>query len=177
MKKHYQSKLPIKLAKYLEEMTDLLDSAIEKSLIKEDDLREHLAFAWAEMKICEESHDELLAVLGDYEQALSIFSSEAKYRTHEGRAEFLRLFAETNNKAAIDLIKGIKLQKSSSARKSADARHNKPGGSRDKQAAIRKIWASGKYSSRDICAEQECAALGMSFSAARKALRNTPSPT
>lgn len=54
----------------------------------------------------------------------------------------------------------------------ANARHNQPGGSRDKQRWIREIWATGKYSTRDICAEQECAALGMSFSAARKALRN-----
>ena len=41
---------------------------------------------------------------------------------------------------------------------------------------IQKIWASGKYKSRDICAEQECAALKLSFSTARKALRNTPDP-
>jgi len=60
------------------------------------------------------------------------------------------------------------------AKAAADARHNLPGGSRDKQQQIREIWATGKYSSRDICAEQECAALGMSFSAARKALRNAP---
>ena len=59
----------------------------------------------------------------------------------------------------------------------ADRRHSQPGGSRDKRENIRTIWASGKYSSRDICAEQECAALGMSFSVARKALRNTPAPT
>lgn len=58
----------------------------------------------------------------------------------------------------------------------ANARHNQHGGSRDKQQQIREIWATGKYSSRDICAEQECAALGMSFSAARKGLRNTPDP-
>jgi hypothetical protein len=58
------------------------------------------------------------------------------------------------------------------AKAAANARHNRPGGSRDKQRQIREIWATGKYSSRDICAEQECAALGMSFSAARKALRN-----
>lgn len=62
------------------------------------------------------------------------------------------------------------------ARQAIEKRHSKPGGSRSKQEKIREIWASGKYSSRDICAEQECAALGMSFSAARKALRNTPDP-
>lgn len=62
------------------------------------------------------------------------------------------------------------------ARKAADARHSQPGGSRDKQQQIREIWASGKYSSRDLCAEEECAALDMSYSAARRALQNTPDP-
>ena len=58
------------------------------------------------------------------------------------------------------------------AKAAANARHNQPGGSRDKRRQIREIWATGKYTSRDICAEQECAAPGMSFAAARKALRN-----
>lgn len=58
----------------------------------------------------------------------------------------------------------------------AIARHSKPEGSWSKQEAIRMAWASGKYTSRAICAEQECAALGMSFDTARKALRNTPKP-
>lgn len=62
------------------------------------------------------------------------------------------------------------------ARAAADARHSKPGGSREKRRQICAAWASGKYSSRDICAEQECAALGMSFSTARKALIGTPDP-
>lgn len=62
------------------------------------------------------------------------------------------------------------------AAKAAHARHNQPGGSRDKRQQIREIWATGKYSSRDRCAEEECAALGMSYSTARKALRNTPEP-
>lgn len=60
------------------------------------------------------------------------------------------------------------------ARDAANALHDKPGGSRDKQRRIREIWNSGKYTSRDICAEQECAALDMSFSVARKALKNYP---
>jgi hypothetical protein len=62
------------------------------------------------------------------------------------------------------------------AKAAANARHSRPGGSRDKQRQIREIWAMGKYSSRDLCADEECAALGMSFSAARKALRNAPRP-
>ncbi|MFA7239328.1 MAG: hypothetical protein WC091_04385 [Sulfuricellaceae bacterium] len=60
------------------------------------------------------------------------------------------------------------------ARRAADALHNGPKGFRVKRKTIQEIWASGKYSSRDICAEQECAALEMSFSTARKALRGTP---
>lgn len=63
------------------------------------------------------------------------------------------------------------------ATKAADARHDKPGGAREKRLQIQRIWASGKYSSRDRCAEEECAALDMSFATARKALRNTPNPT
>lgn len=62
------------------------------------------------------------------------------------------------------------------AKAAADALHNKPGGSREKRNAIRASWASGKYTSRDRCAEEECAALEMSFSAARNALKNQPKP-
>jgi hypothetical protein len=58
----------------------------------------------------------------------------------------------------------------------AEIRHSMPGGSRDKALLIREIWASGKYSDRDLCATQECDALVMSWSTARKALRNTPDP-
>jgi len=62
------------------------------------------------------------------------------------------------------------------ARKAVNAKHGAPGGSRSKRDAIRDIWASGKYDSRDRCAEEECGALDISFSTARKALRNTPEP-
>lgn len=54
----------------------------------------------------------------------------------------------------------------------SDALHNKQGGSRGKVAEIRQLWLTGKYASRDRCAEEECAALEMSFSSARRALRN-----
>jgi hypothetical protein len=74
-------------------------------------------------------------------------------------------------------IQGRDTQKKMHGLKAANARHSMPGGSRDRQQQMRVLWASGKYSSRDICAEQECAALGMSFSSARKALRGTPDPT
>jgi hypothetical protein len=66
---------------------------------------------------------------------------------------------------------------SSRGKTAADVLHNKPGGNRAKRNLICNAWASGKYSSRDVCAEQECAALNMSFSTARKALIGTPKPT
>lgn len=60
--------------------------------------------------------------------------------------------------------------------KSANKGHDKLGGSRDKKRQILDIWSEGKYSSKDICAEQECAGLAVSFSKARKDLRNAPDP-
>lgn len=57
-------------------------------------------------------------------------------------------------------------------RKSANARHSKPGASRDKQEMMRNKWIYGAFTDRDRCAEEECAGLNMSFSAARKALIN-----
>ena len=77
----------------------------------------------------------------------------------------------------IDAKLGSAAWRKQTAQRAANARHDQPGGSREKQRQMRGIWASGKYSSRDVCAEQECAALGMSFSAARKALINTPKPS
>lgn len=68
-------------------------------------------------------------------------------------------------------------QASKRAKTAADARFDKPGGAREKKAAIRAIWASGKYTVRDVCAEEEYAALGMSFTTARKALIGLPNPT
>ncbi len=71
---------------------------------------------------------------------------------------------------------GSKLWRKRQAKVAADARHSKPGGSRDVQEQIRALWATGKYASRDRCAEEECGALGISYSTARKALRGTPGP-
>ena len=86
------------------------------------------------------------------------------------KGALLRLVDGDTRQPASDV--GSVAWRKQTAKAAANARHNQPGGSRDKQRRIREIWATGNYSTRDICAEQECAALGMSFSAARKALRN-----
>lgn len=62
------------------------------------------------------------------------------------------------------------------AKRAADSLHNKPGGSREKQGRIRAEWATGKYSDRTRCAEEQCAALDMSYDTARKALVGMPDP-
>jgi|WetSurMetagenome_2_1015567.scaffolds.fasta_scaffold01349_11 hypothetical protein len=66
--------------------------------------------------------------------------------------------------------------KTESGSNAANARHTQAGGSLDKQKQIRQLWASGKYSSRTVCAQKEHEKLGMSLETARKALRNTPDP-
>lgn len=68
-------------------------------------------------------------------------------------------------------------QLSAAGKKGAELRHNKLGGARAKAEEIRAIWATGKYSTRELCAEQECAALNMKYGTARKALYNTPNPS
>jgi hypothetical protein len=64
-------------------------------------------------------------------------------------------------------------QASKRGRAAADALHSQPGGSRDKRQAMLNSWASGKYTTRDMCAEEECAGIGLSFSKARKHLIGT----
>lgn len=83
---------------------------------------------------------------------------------------------DSTRAGAIRLAAARKAMASTHGKKAAHARHSKPGGAVEKAEAIRAAWASGKYSSRTVCAEQECAHLGMSFDSARKALRNTPDP-
>ena len=62
-------------------------------------------------------------------------------------------------------------------KKGADKVHNKPNGNRAKKEELIRIWLSGKYSSRQICADQEHKAIGMALTTARKALQGTPNPT
>lgn len=71
---------------------------------------------------------------------------------------------------------GVRQYKIERAKYAADKRHSMPGGARDKEREVKEAWASGKYASRDICAEQECGGLGWSFKSARNALIGTPEP-
>ena len=70
-----------------------------------------------------------------------------------------------------------KNRRTNTSAKAADTLHSKLGGTRDKREAIKQAWASGRFSSRTQCAEQESGAIGMSLSTAIKALQNTPDPS
>ena len=78
--------------------------------------------------------------------------------------------------ASAQEVKKAKKLASDRGRKAVEARHNKPGGSRDLIKKMQEEWASGNYKSRDLCAEEMCAHLNISYSTARRALRNTPTP-
>lgn len=91
----------------------------------------------------------------------------------ENSEERLQAFA-----AAGAAAQAVETARAASARgrAAAEALHSGPGGYREKNAAIRAAWATGKYRSRDECAEKEHKGLSISFSTARKALRGTPDP-
>jgi hypothetical protein len=77
----------------------------------------------------------------------------------------------------VGFLDGIREQSSLAGRHAADISHSKPGKSRDLHQQIRSVWATGKYSDREACAEQEWEHIGFgSQTTARKALRNTPDP-
>jgi hypothetical protein len=58
-------------------------------------------------------------------------------------------------------------------KRGADARH---ANHREARNELQRIWATGKYSTKQVCAEEEHQALGIGFDTARKALRGAPNP-
>jgi hypothetical protein len=115
-----------------------------------------------------------------YRQALSIEQAQRISNMIHSENEGLGSIQDVLNMQpvnALTLMHLVRLERKHTAKKSADARHNKPGGSRDKKAEICKSWASGNFDTRDRCAEQECEALDISFSTARRYLRGTPDPS
>ncbi len=95
----------------------------------------------------------------------ALANSIDKMREKSADAE-ASLILETLDKYKID-----------SATNAANARHSKEGGSRDLKKKIRAIWATGKYSDRNRCADEEWVDLGFkSPKTARNALLNTPTP-
>ena len=117
-------------------------------------------------------HDLALAIVVVEDLGKFMHQSIANDKLNHARARAAELLTDETFRR---LVKA-KTDLSENGKAAANALHDKPGGTREKQASICAIWASGKYTNRDLCAEQECAFLNMSISTARRALRNTPEP-
>lgn len=169
------------------DIAELLLLCAPKTALKELDLSENTIdeFCHAINELNSYSYTEIIALALYYANKSSVkfnksYSLVSKlYIAPEVIYSLIQLtLAEDYGEVESILGEIAKNDKSRKARKAINARHNKPDGSRAKKRKIQEIWATGKYSSRDICAEQEYDALGYkSFSAARKALINTPDPT
>lgn len=115
-------------------------------------------------------------------QSVQILEIDLVALTHETKVECSD-FGSEPNQPVLDAVEsqpdtgiGSTTWRQETARKAANAKHDQPGGSREKHRQIREMWATGKYSTRDRCAEEEYGALRMSLSSARNALKNTPNP-
>jgi len=106
--------------------------------------------------------------------------TEAKYRKlakdDASAAKILLIQARDQFRHTLEGIRSQRQASSEQHREIVNHRHEQPGGSRSKQQRMRQLWASGKYLTRDECAEKNCQALGMSFVTARKALNKQPGP-
>lgn len=132
----------------------------------------HLEMVFARTQVLYEDAVDVIRKSMEVDQEVNQLDEAMKILADKERVLNLGMIAYLE-KVPIEIAK----KNSLNGKNAAEVRHSKPGGNREKGDAIRNAWATGKYSSRDICAEQECASLKMSLSSARKHLRNTPDPT
>ncbi len=64
-------------------------------------------------------------------------------------------------------------KRSKTAHKGAEEKNVK---NKENKRKMLEIWATGKYTNRTICAEQECEGLGLIYATARNYLTNAPEP-
>ena len=160
-----------------------IDSRVAKILasgMSYEELTKHAAEGWSWSVVMEDAYQAQEQLLSIYESQLSL--SQSLLKEQMSVTEQLVTIGELQEQIVAvrrfieGQIAGRGAQRKIVAKKGGEALHSKRDGSREKRRLIQEAWASGKYSSRDICADEECGALKMSFSTARKALRNTPEP-
>jgi len=91
-------------------------------------------------------------------------------------AELARWIAQELRPPNYDLFNRMSArfqQKIEASRTAASARHKQTSEAKEE---LLKIWASGKFASKDRCASEECEELGLAYSTARRALRGLPDP-
>ncbi len=153
---------------------------LERDNLSRDELVLRLADRLAWFDVVEAHRAALKAQVNLSNKLLSISKKllEHASSTWSMRETLSEVAADLNSSASYydGMSDGRDRQQSAFGKKGAVTLDSRPGGSREKREKIRQIWATGKYLKKDVCAEQECAALDMSFSTARKALRNMPNP-
>lgn len=135
--------------------------------------------------------DEILSLKSVIGAAIAELRSNGREMPHKMALELAALARKDadalGNESRANLRTAINLEVIANRRAQStvaiNARHDKEGGSRDAREQLRAIWAQGNFLKRDDCAEQERFAFRgadgkteLSFSAARKYLRNTPNP-
>lgn len=81
------------------------------------------------------------------------------------------LVTYTMGETAAKVIESDK--RSKTAHKGAEEKNLK---NKENKRKMLEIWATGKYTKRSICAEQECEGLGLIYATARSYLTNAPEP-
>ncbi|WP_322063688.1 hypothetical protein [Burkholderia cenocepacia] len=78
--------------------------------------------------------------------------------------------------SALDLGGDVagRLNATANARRGAEAKHR---GNVAKKEQLLAQWASGKYTNKETCADEECGALGVARATARSWLRGVPDPS
>lgn len=78
---------------------------------------------------------------------------------------------------AVTEVNRVAAQKRSNIARNAANKKHELSGVKDDCESMCQGWASGKYGTKDECAEKEGKKLGMKFNTARKALYNEPPPS
>lgn len=163
----YEAEIDIRVAKIL------------ASGMSYEELAKHAAHGWSWSAFMEDAYEAQKQLLSSYEEQLSL--SQNLLKKQISATDQLVTIGELQEQIIAvrrfleGQVRGRDVQRKNVARKGGEALHLKLG-SNEKWRLIQEAWASGKYSTRDNCAEEECDALKMSYSTARKALRNTPNP-
>lgn len=120
------------------------------------------------------NHNKSLRLLLDAQNIYIKMLQKALEKTHILN-DVIGKITEKEHELNVQIVSHEKLlqkEKDDISRRARFAANKKHEPKNNAKNEIKKVWASGKYTSKDLCAEQECAALGLSFSTARKALRN-----
>lgn len=169
------------------------ESAAEELLRREAEHRENIEAKKRELRAENLTYDELLewAAVESYavdscrsairalrdllvrEWEALIALDDPGIRTNDELVARLEELKSEGLMTAHGLLTGLPFVRRREARTKAKKRHSRTDDAKD---AIRAIWASGKYSTKQRCAEEEYAALGIAYDTALKALRNAPSP-